>query len=243
MFVVLFRVEFGVAAICRALGVSVASVRSGLALPVSAHGLTDEVLKKLIMVIFEENYAVYGRHKIKAALKREHGLVVDKDRVCRLMRELSIFGVRRGRQPWTTKAGSSHSRAPDLVKRRFVADRPNQLWVSDFTYVSTWEGFVYVSFIVDVYSRMVVGWRVSTTMTAKLVTDALEHAVWTRKTQLTGLVAHSDAGSQYTSVAYTDRLAEIGAVPSIGTVGDSYDCGIERRQRKHVKDQPSVGLC
>jgi putative transposase len=223
MFVIAFRAEFGVAAICRVLGVSVASVRSALSRPVSAHTLQDDALKKLIMTVFEENYAVYGRHKIKAALKREHGLIVDKDRVGRLMGELGIFGVRRGRQPWTTKADSTHSRAPDLVKRRFVAERPNQLWVSDFTYVSTWDGFVYVAFIVDVFSRMVVGWRVSTTMTAKLVTDALEHAVWTRKTLLTGLVAHSDAGSQYTSVAYTERLAEIGAVPSIGTVGDSYD--------------------
>ncbi len=111
------------------------------------------------------------------------------------MGELGIHGVRRGRQPWTTKADSTHSPAPDLVKRRFVAERPNQLWVSDFTCVSTWEGFVYVAFIVDVYLRMVVRWRVSTTMTSKLVTDALEHAVWARKTQLTGLVAHSDSGN------------------------------------------------
>jgi putative transposase len=223
MFALEYRAMFGLITICRVLGVSVHSVRSSMNRPVSAHTLADEALKKLVMVIFEDNYAVYGRHKIKAALTREHGLIVDKDRVGRLMKELGIYGVRRGRQPWTTKADATHSRAPDLVKRRFVANRPNQLWVSDFTYVSTWEGFVYVAFIVDVYSRMVVGWRVSTTMTAKLVTDALEHAVWTRKTKLDGVIAHSDAGSQYTSVTYTDRLAEIGALPSIGTVGDSYD--------------------
>ncbi len=222
-FVVAFRATFSVTAICRALSVPVASVRSALARPVPARVFADEQIKKLIMELFEENYSVYGRKKLRKALKREHGLVVDKDRVGRLMSELGIRGVHRGRQPWTTKPDPANPRAPDLVKRRFVADRPNQLWVSDFTYVSTWSGFVYVAFIVDVYSRMVVGWRVSTTMTTSLVMDALEHAIWTRKTVLKGVIAHSDAGSQYTSIAYTERLAEIGASPSIGTVGDSYD--------------------
>ena len=160
--------------------------------------LADEALRKLIFVLFEENYQVYGRRKIRKALVREHGLIVDKDRVSRLMAELGIRGVHRGKQPWTTKADPLHPRAPDLVHRRFVADRPNQLWVSDFTYVSTWSGFAYVAFIVDVYSRLVVGWRVSTSMTAALVTDALEHAVWVRQTMLDGVITHSDAGSPNT---------------------------------------------
>ncbi len=222
-FVIAFRASFSVTAICRVLGVPLASVRSSLTRPVPARVLADEQIKKLIMELFEDNYSVYGRKKLRKALQREHGLIVDKDRVGRLMGELGIRGVHRGRQPWTTKPDPSNPRAPDLVKRRFVAERPNQLWVSDFTYVSTFSGFVYVAFIVDVYSRMVVGWRVSTTMNARFVMDALEHAIWTRKAVLDGVVAHSDAGSQYTSIAYTERLAEIGALPSIGTVGDSFD--------------------
>lgn len=222
-FVVAYRASFGVEPICRALGVNVASVRSRLARPLPPRALADETLRKVITELFEDNYSVYGARKIRKALRREHGLVVDKDRIGRLMRELGIRGVHRGRQPFTTRPDPANPRAPDLVKRRFVADRPNQLWVSDFTYVSTWSGFVYVAFIVDVFSRMVVGWRVSTTMTAALVGDALEHAIWLRHAPLDGVITHSDAGSQYTSIVYTERLAEIGALASIGTVGDSYD--------------------
>lgn len=141
-FVVAYRALFGVAAICRVLGVPVASVRSSLSRPTPARTLEDEQLKKLILALFEDNYSVNRRRKLRKALWREHGLIVDKDRVGRLMGELGIRGVHRGRQPWTTKPDPTHTRAPDLVKRRFVADRPNQLWVSDFTYVSTWTGFV-----------------------------------------------------------------------------------------------------
>jgi putative transposase len=198
-------------------------VRSALRRPPSPRSNEDERLKVLIRQIWDENYQVYGRRKIRKALKREHAIVVDKDRIARLMGEIGIRGVRRGRQPWTTKPDTLNGRAPDLVKRRFVAERPNQLWVSDFTYVSTWSGFVYVAFILDVYSRLIVGWRVSTTMTTDLVAHALGHALWTRKTGVEGVIAHSDAGSQYTSIRYTERLAEIGALPSIGTVGDSFD--------------------
>ena len=114
-------------------------------------------------------------------------------------------------------------RAPDLVNRQFTATRPNQLWVSDFTYVASWSGTVYVAFIIDVFSRLIVGWRAAASMRTELVLDALEMAVWRRKEVLDGLVCHSDAGSQYTSIRYTDRLAEVGAAPSIGSVGDSYD--------------------
>ena len=223
-FVVAHRDTFGLEPICRVLQVATSTVRSCLARPISAREIADEVLKPKIQQLFDDNYQVYGRRKIKAALRREYGLIVDKDRVARLMAELGIRGASRVRTVVTTKADASSPRAPDLVKRRFVADRPNQLWVSDFTYVATWSGFVYAAFIIDVYSRMIVGWRVASTMTTDLVMDALNMAAFTRRTtMISGVIAHSDAGSQYTSVAYTERLAELNARPSIGTVGDSYD--------------------
>ena len=158
--------------------------------------VADEALKPKIRQLFDDNYQVYGRRKIKAGLKREYGLIVDHDRVARLMKQLGIQGVRRGRPVFTTRQDPTASRAPDLVKRQFKATAPNQLWVSDFTYVSTWSGFVYVAFIIDVYSRLIVGWRVSTTMATTMVMDALEQAVWLRQTLLTNVIAHSDAGSQ-----------------------------------------------
>jgi len=135
-----------------------------------------------------------------------------------------LRGATRAKSRFTTKADPSHLRAPDLVKRNFTATRPDQLWVSDFTYCSTWAGIVYVAFIVDVFSRQIVGWKAARSMTTALVLDALNMAAWTRRhCDITGVVAHSDAGSQYTSLTYTERLADIGAAPSIGTIGDSYD--------------------
>jgi putative transposase len=211
----------GITQICRTLNVPLAAVRSCMARPVTARQLADAALKPLIKALFDENYAVYGRRKMKAALRREHGLIVDHDRVCRLMRELGIRGATRTRTTITTRPDRNSPRAPDHVKRNFTAPRPNTLWVSDFTYVPTWSGFVYVAFIIDVHSRFIVGWRVSASMTTDLVMDALEMAVWQRRTHLLhGVIAHSDAGSQYTSVRYTERLAEIGARPSIGSIGD-----------------------
>jgi putative transposase len=139
------------------------------------------------------------------------------------MRELGISGVVRGKVKRTTTPDPRAARAPDLVNRIFLAPRPNALWVSDFTYVATWSGTVYVAFVVDIYSRFIVGWRVATSMRTELVLDALEMAVWHRQEILDGLVCHSDAGSQYTSIRYTERLAEIGAAPSVGSVGDPID--------------------
>jgi len=140
------------------------------------------------------------------------------------MRAAGIRGATRAKKRFTTKADPSHARAPDLVKRNFTAARPDALWVADFTYCSTWSGIVYVAFVVDVYSRRLVGWKASRQMTAALVVDALNMAAWNRRNiSLEGLVCHTDAGSQYTSIAYTERLDDVGAVPSIGTVGDSYD--------------------
>ena len=223
-FVVAHRDTFGLEPICRVLQVATSTVRSCLARPISAREIADEVLKPKIRRLFDDNYQVYGRRKIKAGLRREYGLIVDKDRVARIMAELGVRGASRTRSIVTTRSDTTSPRAPDLVKRRFTAQRPNQLWVSDFTYVATWSGFVYAAFIIDVYSRMIVGWRVASTMTTDLVMDVLNMAAFTRRTTMIGgVIAHSDAGSQYTSVAYTERLAELNARPSIGTVGDSYD--------------------
>jgi putative transposase len=140
------------------------------------------------------------------------------------MRAERIRGASRARKRFTTKADPAAVRAPDLVKRDFTATRPDAKWVADFTYCSTWSGIVYVAFVIDVFSRRIVGWKAARTMATSLVLDALNMAAWCRRSaSLDGLICHSDAGSQYTSIAYTDRLAEIGAAPSIGTVGDSYD--------------------
>lgn len=192
--------------------------------PVCARRLADDQVKPRLLEVFNANYQVYGRRKMKAALRREHGINLDKDRIARLMAELGIRGVTRSKTTITTRSDKSSPRAPDLVNRRFRAERPNQLWVCDFTYVPTWSGFAYTAFVTDVYSRMIVGWRTAASMTADLVTDALNMAIFSRRHQLLhGVIAHSDAGGQYVSVTYTERLAEIHALASIGSVGDSYD--------------------
>lgn len=214
----------GVVPICTVLQVAPCAVRSAMSRPVCARRLADDAIKPILLEVFNANYGVYGRRKMKAAMRREHGINLDKDRIARLMRELGIRGVTRSKTTITTRPDKSSPRAPDLVKRQFRAERPNQLWVCDFTYVSTWSGFAYTAFVIDVHSRMIVGWRTAATMTANLVTDALDMAIFSRRTQLLrGVIAHSDAGSQYTSVAHTERLAEIHAFASIGSIGDSYD--------------------
>ncbi len=173
--------------------------------------------------LWEKNYSVYGRRKLTKAARRA-GLDVGRDQVARLMRAAGIRGASRARKRFTTKADPTAVRAPDLVNRDFTATRPNEKWVADFTYCSTWSGIVYVAFVVDVFSRRIVGWKAARSMTATLVVDALNMAAWTRRgVDIDGVICHSDAGSQYTSIAYTDRLAEVGAAPSIGTVGDSFD--------------------
>ena len=215
----------GVVPICRVLQVAPCAVRSAMSRPVGARRLADDAIKPKLLEVFDANYRVYGRRKMKAALRREHGINLDKGRIARLMQELGIRGATRTRSTVTTRSDKNSSRAPDLVNRRFQAGRPNQLWVCDFTYVATWSGFAYTAFVTDVFSRQIVGWRTSSSMTADLVTDALEMAIFSRRHQLLrGVIAHSDAGSQYVSVAYTERLAEIHALASIGSIGDSYDC-------------------
>ena len=168
------------------------------------------------------NRKLYGAHKLWKAAQRA-GHVIGRDQVARLMKALEIEGVRRGGRVRTTVADENAVRHPDLVNRRFTATAPNQLWVVDLTYVATWSGMGYACFITDAFSRMIVGWRVASHIRTAMVLDALEMARWTRGTRLEGLVTHSDAGSQFTSIRYGERLAELGATPSIGSVGDSFD--------------------
>lgn len=217
--------RWGVEPICEALAVAPSTyydAKKREANP-SARSVRDANLMPLLLALWVRNYSVYGRRKLHKAARRA-GHDVGRDQVARLMRELGIRGASRAKRRFTTHADPAATRAPDLVKRNFTAPGPNRLWVADFTYCSTWSGLVYVAFVIDVYSRRIVGWKASTSMTAPLVVDALNMAAWTRRgVELTGLVAHNDAGSQYTSIAYTDRLDEIGATPSIGTIADSYD--------------------
>jgi len=181
----------------------------------------DQALSSEVRRIWEENFQVYGARKIWRQLNRE-GIPVARCTVEWLMRAQGLRGVVRGRRCRTTIGDESADRPLDLVKRQFIATRPNQLWVADITFVATWAGFVYVAFVVDVYARMIVGWRVSRSLKTELVLDALEQALWSRR-DTEGLVHHSDRGCQYLSVRYTERLAEAGIEASVGSRGDSYD--------------------
>lgn len=194
--------------------------------PPSARARRDEQLKAAIIRVYRDNYGVYGARKVWLQLNRE-GVAVARCTVERLMRELGLAGARRGKKVRTTVPGPAAARPADLVQRKFARPAPDRLWVADFTYVPTWSGMVYVAFVIDAYSRRVLGWRAATTMRTALVLDALEQALWARRRDgrdsLAGLVHHTDAGSQYTSIAFTERLAAAGAQPSVGTVGDAYD--------------------
>jgi putative transposase len=188
--------------------------------------LREEQLMIAIARVHHQNYGVYGARKVWLALNRE-GVTVARCTVERLMKVLGLQGARRGRTIRTTRPDTSVPRPADLVNRRWDPPRPNVLWVADFTYVATWVGFVYVAFVLDAFSRRILGWKAATSMRTELVLDALEMAIWTRQqsgvADLTGLIAHTDAGSQYVSLRYTERLAEAGAAPSVGSVGDAYD--------------------
>ena len=216
------RAEFGVEPICDTLQVAPSTYYAARKRPPSRRALRDAVMMPVLLTLWVANRKVYGARKLWKAARRA-GYDIGRDQTARLMRQLDIHGVRRGRRVRTTRPDSTAVRHPDLVKRDFTAEAPNQLWVTDLTYVATWSGMAYVCFITDAFSRMIVGWRVASHMKASMVLDALEMARWNRGTRLEGLVAHSDAGSQFTSIRYGERLAEIGAVPSIGSVGDSYD--------------------
>jgi len=172
--------------------------------------------------VHRDNLGVYGVRKVWKQMRRE-GFDVARCTVARLMRDQGLRGVRRGAFKVTTHADGGAGRPADLVERDFTAVRPNQLWVADITYVATWRGFVYVAFVIDVFSRMIVGWRVSSSLRSDLAIDALEMAVWARGDGADGVIHHSDRGVQYLSIRYTERLAEAGAVASVGSKGDSYD--------------------
>ncbi|MFN3314693.1 MAG: IS3 family transposase, partial [Hyphomonas sp.] len=192
-------------------------------LRLSARARRDLAFKPEIARVFAENFAVYGVRKVWRQMRRE-GFVIARCTVERLMREMGLHGVIRGKPVRTTISDKAAPCPLDRVNRQFHAPAPNRLWVSDFTYVSTWSGFVYVAFVIDVYARYIVGWRVSRTAHASFVLDALEQALHDRRpVHRGGLVHHSDRGSQYVSIKYTERLAEAGIEPSVGSVGDSYD--------------------
>ncbi len=222
------RGAYGVEPICKVLPIAPSTYRERLAqrrdpARLSARTRRDQALKPQIARVFAENFAVYGVRKVWRQMRRE-GFEVARCTVARLMGELGLQGVIRGKPVRTTISDKASPCPLDHVNRQFHAPAPDRLWLSDFTYVATWAGFVYVAFVIDAYARRIVGWRVSRTAHASFVLDALEQALHERRPQHRGgLVHHSDRGSQYVSIKYTERLAEAGIEPSVGSVGDSYD--------------------
>jgi putative transposase len=219
------RDRFGVEPICSALQFAPRTYYAAKSRGPSPRSLRDGELKPAIVRVHRENFGVYGVDKVWAQLNREH-ITVARCTVARLMRDLGVRGVVRGKPKRTTISDDAAERPRDLVDRRFRATAPNRLWVADLTYVRTWSGFVYVAFITDVFSRMIVGWQASRSLRSDLALDALEQAIWARSAagdDLSELIHHSDRGVQYLSIRYTERLAETGAVNSVGSKGDSYD--------------------
>jgi putative transposase len=217
------RERFGVEPICRTLAVAPSTYYAAISRGPAERSRRDEELKVEIARVHQENFNLYGIEKVWRQLSRE-GIQVGRDRVARLMADLELEGVTRGKTWRTTLPGEAGQRPSDLVDRKFVSTAPNRLWVADLTYVSTWLGVTYVAFVTDVFSRYIVGWKVSTSLRAELALDALEMAIWARgPVDLKGLVHHSDRGVQYVSIRYTERLADAGAVRSVGSRGDSYD--------------------
>jgi len=220
------RDEYGVEPICRVLPIAPSTYyerEARLKCPDRApvRLKRDGELRESIDRVWQENFQVYGPRKVWKQLNRE-GIDVARCTVERLMRGMGLQGAVRGRKFKTTIPDDGAIRPPDLVDRDFTASRPNELWVADLTYVATWRGFVYVAFVIDVFSRMIVGWRVSSTLRTDLALDALEQAIYSRA-DTEGLVHHSDRGGQYLSIRYTERLSQVGIEPSVGSIGDSYD--------------------
>jgi putative transposase len=214
--------EFGVEPICAMLPIAPSTYYAAKSRPPSARTLRDETLTPEIIRVYEENQSVYGPRKVWRQLKRE-GFQTARCTVERLMRALGLKGEVRGKTWKTTYPDLSAPRPLDLVDRDFTAIAPNCLWVADPTYVRTWSGFVYAAFVIDAYSRMILGWQVSRSLRTDLALDALEMALWRRGGDVDGLVHHSDRGVQYLSIRYTDRLEDAGAVTSVGSRGDAYD--------------------
>ena len=220
------RAQYGVESICANLPIAPSTFYEHKAREVDPNRLPDRAKRDLelsvdIQRVWEENFQVYGVRKVWRQMNRED-IEVARCTVERLMKRLGIEGARRGRSCRTTIPDNAAQRPADLVQRQFVADRPNQLWVADITYVATWSGFAYVAFVTDVFARRIVGWRVARSMRTDLVLDALEQALWSRR-GTEGVIHHSDRGSQYLSIRYTERLAEAGVESSVGSKGDSYD--------------------
>jgi putative transposase len=216
------RDRFGVEPICRVLEFNPSTYYARKARPPSARAVRDAGLTAKIRLVHEANFGVYGSRKVWHQLRRE-GVPIARCTVERLMRTEGLQGIRRMRRRRTTIPDLRAARPADLVDRNFAAAAPNELWVADLTYVRTWAGFVYVSLVIDVFSRFIVGWSIATNMRTDLPLDALEMAIWRRGGAVEGLVHHSDAGSQFLSIRYTERLADAGIEPSVGSVGDSYD--------------------
>jgi putative transposase len=213
------RDRFGVEPICQVLPIAPSTYYQATRRSPSARALRDTELKAEIVRVHAEHLGVYGARKVWRQLHRE-GIAVAR---CTVERLMGLEGVRRGRVRRTTTPDQAAPRPADLVERDFSASRPNQLWVADLTYVATWSGFVYVALVIDAFSRFIVGWQAAWSLRTDLALDALEMAIWRRQAQLEGLVHHSDRGSQYLAIRYTERLAEAGAVTSVGSRGDSYD--------------------
>src|SRR3954468_5349571 len=221
------RAQHGVEPICRILPIAPSTYHAHAARRVDpgklpARARHDIALKTEIRRVYEENFRVYGVRKIWRQLLRE-GTAVARCTVARLMRTMGLKGVVRGKRVRTTISNAAAPCPLDRVNRQFKAPHPNALWVSDFTYVATWVGFVYVAFVIDVFARRIIGWRVSRTAHASFVLDALEQALHERRPVKGSLIHHSDRGGQYLSIRYTERLLEVGIEPSVGSVGDSYD--------------------
>jgi transposase InsO family protein len=220
------RAEYGVEPICAELPIAPSTYYAHKARQADPGRLPprvvrDAALGTAIRRVWEENFRVYGARKVWKQLQRE-GVAVARCTVERLMGRLGLQGVVRGRRCRTTLPATLAERPLDRVQRQFTATRPNQLWVADLTYVATWVGFVYVAFVIDVFARRIVGWRVTRSLATDLVLDALEQALHARRAGQ-GLIHHSDRGCQYLSIRYTERLAEAGIEASVGSVGDSYD--------------------
>jgi transposase InsO family protein len=222
------RNDHGVEPICQQLPMAPSTYYNHKARAANPERLPKRVkrdwrLETEIRRVYEDNFRVYGARKVWRQMTLE-GIEVARCTVERLMKRLGLQGVRRGAKRRTTISDAIQQRPLDLVNRQFIATRPNQLWVADITFVATWSGFVYVAFVIDVFARYIVGWRISRSLQTDLVLDALEQALWSRKRRETeGLIHHSDRGSQYLSIRYSDRLEEANILPSVGSVGDSYD--------------------
>ncbi|WP_231122312.1 IS3 family transposase [Mycobacterium intracellulare] len=223
------RDQFGVELICRVLRAAIPGFltsrgyRAARTRPPSDREIRDEQLIADLREVHRKNYSVYGVLKMHQAMKRK-GWVVGREQTRRLMRKAGLRGAQRGKLAFTTITDPAAVRPADLVNRQFRAAAPNRLWVADITFVRTWQGFCYTAFVTDACTRKIVGWAVSATMrTEDLPLQAFNHAVWQSNTDLSELIHHSDRGSQYLSLAYTDRLAELGIAPSVGSRGDSYD--------------------